>query len=340
MKTQNKLKLVLSVVVITMLLLTVSCDAANNPSALVGHWLYESGYTDRKKPEKSIELFKDGTGVCDGYPIQWKVENKRFILLASFVGIAADYKVSNFELTLIYDDGTSATFVKKGYAEQAKEARIAAIKAEVKKGSLTDARDNKTYKTVKVGKQTWMAENLNFNANGSKCYGEGSRVLASYDEKTDTYKDTITLSKVEIQTNCNKYGRLYDWETAKKACPKGWHLPSMYEWETLVDIAGGYEVAGKALKARSGWNSDNGKSGNGTDDYGFSALPGGNYYNGYFSNVGDGGSWWGINNKDAYRLYNDAYRRYIDYDNEGVNYYYGEGADDGLLSVRCLQDSP
>ena len=136
--------------------------------------------------------------------------------------------------------------------------------------SLHDKRDGKTYKTVKIGTQIWMAENLNYDAENSKCYE----------------------NKPE---NCEKYGRLYDWETAMKACPYGWHLSSDKEWQVLVNFAGGKEVAGKKLKAKSGWNSYKGKSGNGTDGLGFSALPGGNGYSGYygdrFINVGVSGFW-------------------------------------------------
>jgi len=133
-------------------------------------------------------------------------------------------------------------------------------------GMFTDPRDGKAYKTVKIGDQTWMAENLNYDAEGSECYDN----------------DTA---------NSEKYGRLYDWETAVAACPDGWRLPTNEEWQKLVDFAGGDGVAGGKLKAESGWAY----SDNGTDDYGFSALPGGSGGFGGdndFRGAGQYGHWW------------------------------------------------
>jgi hypothetical protein len=78
-------------------------------------------------------------------------------------------------------------------------------KYQAKRTSFADARDGKKYGAVEIGIQTWMAENLNYNASGSKCSGNS-------------------------ESNCQKYGRLYNWSTARNACPKGWHLPSDAEW--------------------------------------------------------------------------------------------------------------
>jgi len=83
-------------------------------------------------------------------------------------------------------------------------------------------------KTVTIGNQIWMAKNLNDASKGGKCY---------------EYKSE----------NCKKYGRLYTWEEATKACPFGWHLPSNAEWKALVSFAGGANAAGGKLKAKSGW---------------------------------------------------------------------------------------
>jgi uncharacterized protein (TIGR02145 family) len=171
-------------------------------------------------------------------------------------------------------------------------------------GTFTDTRDRKTYKTVKMpdGK-TWMAENLNIKTEGSWCYENK-------------------------ESNCDKYGRLYDWNAAKKACPSGWHLSTRMEWDDLVKSADGNK-AGKALKSTSGWNS----SGNGTDAYGFSALPGGNGFGeDYFLNAGDYGIWWTATEYDA--AY--AYFRDMGYGNDYVN---PGNVFKGLpFAVRCVGD--
>jgi len=111
-------------------------------------------------------------------------------------------------------------------------------------GTFTDERDGQTYRTVRMpdGK-VWMAQNLNYKPESGNSW---------------CYNDDESMGE--------KYGRLYDWKTAKKVSPKGWHLPSRKEWNDLISAADG-EVAGMRLKSKSGWNKDR----NGTDDFGFSA---------------------------------------------------------------------
>ncbi|MDR2582125.1 MAG: PEGA domain-containing protein [Fibromonadaceae bacterium] len=168
---------------------------------------------------------------------------------------------------------------------------------------IKDPRDNNTYNVVRIGNQTWMAENLNYNASGSKCYDNNP-------------------------TNCDKYGRLYNWETAKTICPSGWHLPSDVEWTVLTEFVGGSSTAGTKLKTKNGWNN----GGNGDDKFGFSALPGahGNSYG--FRNIGNSGIWWSSTESTSdYAIYRDIY-----YNNESVSrqHYYKNS----LYSVRCLKD--
>jgi len=135
-------------------------------------------------------------------------------------------------------------------------------------GWLNDGRDGKSYRTVTIGEQTWMAQNLNFESvSGSGCF---------YGNVDD----------------CNTYGRMYNWDAAMEVCPTGWHLPTREEWGDLATAVGGsgeYGVEGTAgtrLKAKApDWD--------GTDDYGFSALPGGENHNGEIMSPGGNiGSWW------------------------------------------------
>jgi uncharacterized protein (TIGR02145 family) len=170
-------------------------------------------------------------------------------------------------------------------------------------GEFLDTRDSKVYKWALIGGRTWMAENLNFAASGSKCY----------EDNTD---------------NCSKYGRLYDWSAAKSACPNGWHLPSDAEWDALMTAVGDSSTAGTKLKARSGWNSN----GNGTDDYNFSALPSGiGNPNGFFY-AGDYGFWWSSTEYDA----SFAWNRNISYNYANVRR--DRQISSVYFSVRCVSN--
>jgi uncharacterized protein (TIGR02145 family) len=206
---------------------------------------------------------------------------------------------------------------------------VSNVAAQGKSGGTTfiDKRDGKTYKKVKIGMQTWMAENLNYQTEtGSWCYDD-----------SDSY--------------CRKYGRLYDWETAKTACPAGWHLPSERDWDNLMRAVGGkiredegggfmgWDGAGKKLKAKNGWDGYQGQNGNGTNNYGFAALPGGSRYTaGDFYNAGNYGNWWTAteNGGDEDGIITVAYDRsmYNEHDYvESIQRLY-----DSAYSVRCIAD--
>jgi len=177
-------------------------------------------------------------------------------------------------------------------------------------GTFTDSRDNKSYKWVTIGTQTWMAQNLNYAASGSKC-GDGNLL-----SNEDTY-------------TCNTYGRLYSWN--KAVCPNGWHIPSVGEWNTLISYAGGSLVAGTKLKAAGGWNNN----GNGQDTYGFSALPGGTGSSGgvQFLNVGDIGKWWTASEGTS------SIMGYVCVMNNSEAASCGPGESKGTPnSVRCVQN--
>ena len=190
-------------------------------------------------------------------------------------------------------------------------------KNESQKNTFTDTRNGKIYKTTKIGEQVWLAENLDYNVGRNKCCNNET-------------------------ANCDKYGRLYNWETAMKACPNGWHLPTNEEWDVLYRYADGTssksspydsETAGKFLKATSGWNRYEGKSGNGEDKFGFSALPGGFGDSDDCFNVGNNGIWWSSSEENS----KYAYGRLMDYGGDYAQYsdHYLKSY---LRSVRCLQD--
>jgi uncharacterized protein (TIGR02145 family) len=118
-------------------------------------------------------------------------------------------------------------------------------------------------------------------------------------------------------------------------CPIGWHIPSDAEWTTLIDDYVGWSTAGTKLKATSRWISSSGLPDTGTDDYGFSALPGGaGGSSGNFGNVGDAGAWWSTTEHDA----SYTWSRLMLSDIEVVNKSLHDKST--LISVRCIKDVP
>jgi uncharacterized protein (TIGR02145 family) len=182
--------------------------------------------------------------------------------------------------------------------------------ASVATETFEDSRDGKKYKYVKIGEQTWMAENLNFNASGSVCYDNENR-------------------------NCGLYGKLYNWEAAIKACPGGWHLPSGEEWDVLIAAIGDSTTAGKHLKAKYSWdNKQDGKSGNGLDTYGFEARAGGyGDVDGNFGHIRTGSAWWSASDEDADSVHGRAILNLTD-----SIYLLNFLKSRHVKSVRCVKD--
>lgn len=172
-------------------------------------------------------------------------------------------------------------------------------------GSLFDKRDGKKYRTIKIGEQTWMAENLNYEMEDSYCYN-------GHDE------------------NCSRYGRLYTQAKATKACPEGWHLPSKHEFETLIESTGEREIVGIKLKSKTDWNNE----GNGIDEFEFSAFPTGRGlsfreydYAGYFA------YFWSSTEDSR----NQAYYMGLYYSGDGVDLKYTDK--NYAFSVRCVKNN-
>jgi uncharacterized protein (TIGR02145 family) len=231
-------------------------------------------------------------------------------------------------------DNAEAEAKEKAEEKAAAEARAVAIKANT--GTFTDARDKKNYKTIKIGKQIWMAENLNYDVKGGKCYNNDPDYCADYGK----LYDWATAMALPANCNSNKCASRVS-AKHKGICPSGWHIPSNADWDALIIkfVCSNNSdnrvcvYAGTKLKATSGWSDYSGNSGNGTDDYGFSALPGGEGgSNDKFSGASTSGNWWSTSEFDNV----DASIKSIGYRSEGVAFYgRGKGS---LCSVRCVKD--
>ena len=186
------------------------------------------------------------------------------------------------------------------------------IKNSIKMGTLKDSRDGQTYKTVTIGSQTWMAQNLNYESANSYCYNDNA-------------------------ANCTKYGRLYAWAAATCVCPEGWHLPAVTEWGSLLNAVGGTSTAVKVLKSSSGWNY------NGTDEFSFSALPAGSrrlYGEKYIYNNSESANFWSSTESTVYCSHcndNSAYGLTL-YSYNDNDAYLSDNYKDYGFSVRCLKD--
>ena len=212
-------------------------------------------------------------------------------------------------------------------------------------GILKDSRDGQEYRTVKIGDQVWMAENLNY------AYTD-----VPFDNRGYT-SDSTSWCLDNDPANCAKYGRFYTWTAAMDSvgewstngkgcgygktcsvasagsttlvrgiCPEGWHLPREAECKVLFTATvEGSSMAG--LKSATGWSS----SGNGTDTFGFSALPAGWSYHGGYSREGDNAYFW---SSTEYKS-NNAYGMGLSYD---IYYVNVELSKDYGFSVRCVKD--
>ena len=208
-----------------------------------------------------------------------------------------------------------------------KEARL---NPEITYATMTDSRDGKIYKTVTIGDQVWMAENLNY-ADSTK--------TPSLKGKSWCYDNEAA--------NCDVTGRLYTWAAAidsvklatdtdnpqdcgygkncgltgpvQGICPTGWHLPDITEWRALFTAVGGSSTASKVLKSQTGWNEGWYSYYNGTDAFGFSVLPFGDS----FWSASEFASGW-------------AYKVLLHVEYEEV---FEDGSDKySESSVRCLRD--
>ncbi|MDR2555229.1 MAG: fibrobacter succinogenes major paralogous domain-containing protein [Fibromonadaceae bacterium] len=292
-------------------------------SLLIGQWeVVESSLDDIiLSSGAKEEYFADGTGISEvnietlgqvTVSFTWKIDSEGRLVIVS-QDIAQIYTIVEISKSALVLEGDIPNYgkMRTKYSKR-KKGEKSALTDGIAPKQVKEQSDSKSYKSVEMpdGK-IWMAENLNYNTDGSKCY-------------------------VDETQNCDKYGRLYNWETAKKVCPSGWHLPSDAEWDKLINAVGGKETAGKHLKAKNGWGDYEGQVGNGKDTYGFSALPGGANCPSFGSifDIGVEGIWWSATEKNA----GNAYYRSISYSSNFSGMYKHDDDKECWFSVRCIKD--
>jgi uncharacterized protein (TIGR02145 family) len=188
-------------------------------------------------------------------------------------------------------------------------------------GQFTDTRDGKTYKTIQIGNQVWMAENLNYEIGGSWAYDNNP-------------------------SNTIIYGRLYNWKTACNVCPNGWRLPSREEWEVMINYLGGdlpdkKSFVGRYLKEEgiTHWEAPNTRANNSS---GFTALPGGNNVGERFYDKGFQAEFWTSTEYISESMIQNnipswlAWSATLFYNSEIINIF-TPGKDNGY-SVRCIKN--
>jgi uncharacterized protein (TIGR02145 family) len=192
-----------------------------------------------------------------------------------------------------------------------------------------------TLKSVVIGSQTWTTENLNVDhfRNGDSIPEAKTSIKW---KKAGKKKQPAWCYYDNNPKNGDRYGKLYNCYAVnddRGLAPLGWHVPSDLEWTILSSYLGGEDVAGKSMKSSSGWRETNSITYNsGSNNSGFSGLPGGQRISGKFYSVGDYGSWWSAsdgNDSNAWSrglssYYSDFYRRY--------------GGKSNGFSIRCIKD--
>jgi uncharacterized protein (TIGR02145 family) len=181
--------------------------------------------------------------------------------------------------------------------ERMQEARSCKTKKFNKKFKFTDNRDGREYDAVKIGSQTWMAQNLNFVADSSWCYENDP-------------------------AECQKYGRLYNWNAAMTACPDGWHLPNALEWDILENYVTPQGRFSTLILDQKGM-----------DNFNFSALPNGRRtLEGFFWPDGSG-QWWSSSGSNDV---NYASYQSINYNTKNLQSSLTTKRDG--FCVRCVKD--
>lgn len=218
-------------------------------------------------------------------------------------------------------ENTSSSSFKSLSSSSNTEVKVAwdYLNPNITYGEITDDRDGQVYKTVVIGTQTWMAQNLNYEMDSIFQFNNWC-----YENSADS---------------CAKYGRLYTWGLALSACPVGWHVPDTTELHAFINFVNannGDEGVGTSLKSTTGWNAYPGIA-TGTDRFGFSAIPIG--YSDNFYGSGSNTYFWSVTEGiKSYKGFTD-YAFYMSLLYNGEISLLGYYKKSYAFSIRCLKDS-
>lgn len=245
--------------------------------------------------------------------------------------------MKNIQLTLINPFLSMLILLVFATGCEKNDYNIEDIEKYFSEDTYTDPRDSNVYKMVKIGSQTWMAENLRYLPSVVGPTKESNRTPYYY-----VYDyDGTNVDAAKASINYGIYGVLYNWRAAMKACPPGWHLPSNSEWKELTDFLGGESVAGSKLKETGTSHWDLWGFNDGTNESGFTGLPGGerrensywnNWYN--FQSIGGAAFWWSSTKKNYMP---NAYCIQLHDSNPMVSSGMYPSLEHGF-SVRCIRD--
>jgi uncharacterized protein (TIGR02145 family) len=216
--------------------------------------------------------------------------------------------------------GTFALAACSDNSASAEEFNAASICPESGRGSFVDDRDGQVYKYTTIGNQVWMAENLRYKIK------EDTDAAPSNDFRSECFFS---------DDSCSVMGLVYNWNAAKGACPRGWHLPSEKEWNVLISQMGGDAEANYRLRATNGWKELNRNENlNGSDDCGFELLPSQETYE---PNLGYEADAWSCSEDSSEDNELILFFRVVSYRTD-LKLLYTDGYKSDLKSIRCLKD--
>lgn len=304
-------------------------EATTAQASYIGQkWAVLNGVVNANN-EKSIASFEYDTTTAYGHSIKAAsdtvVGNTSVLVSAGLSGLKINTKY-HYRLKAVSSLGT-AYGDDISFTTASEKANVILFNPDLTYGSVSD-NDGNTYKTIQIGSQIWMAENLKttkFNDNTPVPFVTEVAIWSALAAPGYTWYNNDSIA----------YGALYNWYAVKtaKLCPTGWHVPSDDEWTGLTTYLGGDNIAGDKIK-ESGtlhWLSPNTTA---TNESGLTGLPGGyRTYIGTFGNIKKIGYWWSSTSFNSV----DAYYRFISSDyNQVVR---SNSNQKGGFSVRCLKDN-